>query len=252
VVSMNLICCTYFSRKLFLLLHEHRKRISDNFSYSEKIDLKWLWRFNFFAYTLSVFAFGYFVLLLQGLLNEQWLNNIYFSSISIFAVVLCFEGYFQGTILRETGEKPSGPQLKEKKKPVEPDKNRGMEKSSPDVVSEQAENQQSIEQLIGLMQKEKPYLDSKLSCAMVAGMLDMQPYRLSRLINQSFNKNFFEFINDYRIDEFKQRAADPKNRHFSLLGLALDSGFNSKATFNRIFKNSTGQTPSEFRKNFNF
>jgi AraC-like DNA-binding protein len=67
------------------------------------------------------------------------------------------------------------------------------------------------------------------------------------VINERFQLNFFDFINQYRVSEVKERIADPKNDNFTLLGIALESGFNSKSAFNRIFKKLTGQTPSQFK-----
>jgi AraC-like DNA-binding protein len=73
----------------------------------------------------------------------------------------------------------------------------------------------------------------------------MPPHVLSRVINDGFGKNFFDFINTYRIEEFKRRADDPHYKNFTLLGIAYEVGFNSKSAFNRSFKKITGQTPRE-------
>jgi AraC-like DNA-binding protein len=58
--------------------------------------------------------------------------------------------------------------------------------------------------------------------------------------------NFYDFVNRYRLEEFKKLASDPKNRQFTMLALAFDCGFNSKSSFNRYFKKATGQTPSQY------
>ncbi len=109
-----------------------------------------------------------------------------------------------------------------------------------------------INELLKIMLEEKPYLDTELDIGILANQLNIHAHQLSKLINSQINKNFFEFVNNYRIEEFKKLVANPKNKHFSILGLALDAGFNSKATFNRIFKNSTGLTPSQFRESYKF
>jgi AraC-like DNA-binding protein len=102
------------------------------------------------------------------------------------------------------------------------------------------------------MENEKLYLDPELHITSVAIHMKMHTHQLSKLINIKLQKNFFEFVNEYRVKEFKKLVANPRNKHISLLGLAMDAGFNSKASFNRIFKNSTGLTPSEFKANFEF
>ncbi|MBV6655045.1 MAG: AraC family transcriptional regulator, partial [Mameliella sp.] len=72
---------------------------------------------------------------------------------------------------------------------------------------------------------------------------------LSAIINSCLGKNFHDFVNEYRIEEVKRRILDPAYDHWSLLGIALDCGFNSKSTFNRIFKKFTGYTPRAFKMN---
>jgi AraC-like DNA-binding protein len=76
----------------------------------------------------------------------------------------------------------------------------------------------------------------------------MKPRYLSQLINKKSEKNFRDFINQFRIEEFKKRARDPDSKNYTLLSIAYECGFNSKATFNRVFKNHTGITPSTFYK----
>ena len=94
--------------------------------------------------------------------------------------------------------------------------------------------------------KHKPYTNPQLSLNELATKLKMPPHTLSRVINDGFGKNFFDFINTYRIEEFKRRADDPHYKHFTLLGIAHEIGFNSKSAFNRSFKKITNQTPREY------
>jgi AraC-like DNA-binding protein len=71
-------------------------------------------------------------------------------------------------------------------------------------------------------------------------------HQLSQAINSCYTGNFFDLINDYRIEAFKQFASQPEKRHLSLLGIAQEAGFNSKASFYSVFKKKTGMTPSEY------
>lgn len=91
-----------------------------------------------------------------------------------------------------------------------------------------------------------PYLDSSLSLRSFAEQVKIHPNQLSWLLNESFGKNFNEFINHYRIETFKSLAKDPLNAHITIMGLAYDSGFNSKTAFNTYFKKETGLTPKQF------
>jgi TolB-like protein/AraC-like DNA-binding protein/Tfp pilus assembly protein PilF len=98
------------------------------------------------------------------------------------------------------------------------------------------------------MQEAKPYLDPGLSLRTLASQLDIHPNQLSWLLNESLGKNFHEFVNQYRVEAFKEIAKDPKNDHLTLIGMAYDSGFNSKTVFNTYFKKETGLTPKQFLK----
>lgn len=105
--------------------------------------------------------------------------------------------------------------------------------------------------LENLMITKKPFKDPDLSLSTLALELNLTPNQLSQVINQAFKKNFYEFVNSYRIEEVIQKLANGEGKTVTLLGIALDAGFNSKATFNRFFKKHTGKTPSEYLKSQN-
>jgi AraC-like DNA-binding protein len=113
-----------------------------------------------------------------------------------------------------------------------------------------SEAQQYVEKLIEYMKSSKPYLNPDLSLSQLAGEIGITSHYLSQVINEKFNLNFFDFINGYRVEAFKERITDPKYSNFSFLGIAFECGFNSKSAFNRIFKQVTGLTPSQYRKGF--
>jgi AraC-like DNA-binding protein len=79
--------------------------------------------------------------------------------------------------------------------------------------------------------------------------MNVNLHTLSAVINEGYNKNFFDFINDYRIEEFKRLAATEQYKHYTFLAIAMEVGFSSKTTFNRAFKKCTGQTPREYFSN---
>ena len=95
--------------------------------------------------------------------------------------------------------------------------------------------------------REKPYLNNQLTLSQLASSVNIPLHHLSRIINEHFNQNFFDFINQYRVNEFINRLSDSKYNNYSLLAIAFDCGFNSKTTFNRYFKKAVGFTPSEFK-----
>ncbi|KAB7732076.1 helix-turn-helix domain-containing protein [Rudanella paleaurantiibacter] len=100
--------------------------------------------------------------------------------------------------------------------------------------------------LLQYMAAEKPYLEPDLSLTDLARRMHTNPVVLSQVINTGVGKNFNDFVNEYRVEEFKRQLLNPANTHLSFLGLALNCGFNSKATFNRAFRKFTGTSPKEF------
>jgi len=115
----------------------------------------------------------------------------------------------------------------------------------------------NIEDLVGklnlLMEKQKPYTNPDLSIAELSEMLKTKSHVLSKLLNEHYNKNFRDFINEYRIEEFIKISLSESNKNFTFLALAYEVGFNSKSTFNLAFKKSKGLSPREyFKQNYNF
>jgi AraC-like DNA-binding protein len=105
-----------------------------------------------------------------------------------------------------------------------------------------------VSKLKHFMATRKPYLEADLSLPELANKLEIPTHHLSRIINEQFGVNFFDFVNQYRIEEVKSRIGNPEFENFSLLGIAFDSGFNTKSAFNRVFKKMVGLTPSEYKK----
>jgi AraC-like DNA-binding protein len=107
---------------------------------------------------------------------------------------------------------------------------------------------QYVEKLKNYMDAEKPFLNPNLNLPQLAKDLEIPSYQLSQVLNKNIELNFFDFINSYRVEEIKAKMADSKYDNLSLLGIAFESGFNTKSAFNRVFKKITGLTPSEYKK----
>ncbi len=105
-----------------------------------------------------------------------------------------------------------------------------------------------LEKLLYIMKAKKPFLNPELKLSDLAETLEIAPNHLSQVINAELDKNFFDFVNEYRIEEAKRRLLDVRFEHYSILAIALDVGFNNKASFNRVFKKHTNTTPSNFVK----
>jgi AraC-like DNA-binding protein len=114
------------------------------------------------------------------------------------------------------------------------------------LTSEQSDT--ILAQLTCCMEKDKPYLEMGLTLPMIAKMLDISQHHLSQVINEKLGKSFFDFINEYRVQETKKALFSSKAERFSILGIAMDAGFNSKSAFYTAFKKHTGMTPSQFKE----
>jgi len=105
------------------------------------------------------------------------------------------------------------------------------------------------EKLLQYMDANKPYLKSDLKISELSDGLTVPYYQLSQLINDDFLVNFYDFINKYRVEEAKKMLIED-TRNYKILAIAYEVGFNSKATFNRVFKKFTDLTPSEFKEKY--
>lgn len=220
------------------LLKNHLKKIKQNFSTTKNIDLHWL------KVVLICMIIISFVSVLMGLLSD-YLNfityqdgdNILYISITI---VIYFLGYYgikqkpifinSNILLEEDNTKTTKPKYE----------NSSLKSATKDYLIQHLEN---------YMEEKKPYLTENLTLKQLADGLEILPNNLSQIINEGYNKNFFQFVNEYRVIEVKRMLSDPKYSHYSILGIAYECGFNSKSTFNSIFKKMVGNTPSEYKNN---
>ncbi len=215
-----------------ILLALHKRKIKDQFSYDDQINLVWLR--NIILFTIFSFVISFIsIYLITGKTLDFEPRYAFYIVSSISTVFIFFMGYFG---LRQ-------PHIFTNKQ-TEIHSGR-YEKSGLDNTRSQA----ILGKLQDYMHREQPYLNSKLSLNDLATKMEVSSNHLSQAINENLGKNFFDFVNEYRVEEVKKRLSDPEFSHFTLLGIGLDSGFSSKSSFNHIFKKVTGKTPSEFKKN---
>lgn len=106
----------------------------------------------------------------------------------------------------------------------------------------------AVEKINRKMSEQKHYLDPEITLDSLASELTISAKNLSITLNRHFNKNFYEFINEYRIKEAKIRLRSPEHKNKTITDIYLDIGFNSKSVFNTFFKKTVGLTPSQYRK----
>jgi len=121
---------------------------------------------------------------------------------------------------------------------------RKYERSS--LTQDQAERYAA--QILDYLASERPYLDGGLRLADVSEHLGMTQHHLSQAINQICGKNFFELINEFRVEEVKRLLVDPEKTTYTVLAVGFEAGFNNKSSYNKAFKTVTGMTPSQYRR----
>ena len=106
---------------------------------------------------------------------------------------------------------------------------------------------EEVAKLKRYFQDDEPYLDSDLSVYTVSEKLNLSRHSLTEVLNSGTGKNFYQFVNEYRVNEVKRKLADPKYRRYSIDAIGFECGFKSKSTFYEVFKKYTGLTPSQYR-----
>ena len=222
----------------YIKINHYQRIIKINFGYNEGISLWWLLMLldGFgIIYAAGVVSFIYVA---QFDLNINFGFNAELIPYALFVVFVAFIGFFgiryQGVFTNEI----KAIEL------VEPQEENKYKKSG----LKDAEGELLHQQVCALMQKEKPYLEPKLSLGQLAEMLGVAANKLSQVINQYEEINFYDFVNGYRVQEFIVRAQCESNKNLNLLGIAYGSGSNSKSSFNQVFKKMMGETPSAYLK----
>lgn len=216
-------------------LIQHQRNIKDCFSDIDRISLHWL---KYFV-SLLFGIYAVYFLLLAGLLHLQDIERLFPHFHKTVSLVLSFGVYglgYRGLQQPEIFIGIEQPQIKTTAPKYE--------HSSLD----DCETEKTVEMLLSLMEGEKPFLNPELTLPELASMVDISRNRLSQLLNEKLGVNFYDFINAYRVKEVQKLMSDPGYQQMTLLAIAFDAGFNSKATFNSMFKKITGVTPSEYRK----
>jgi len=128
-----------------------------------------------------------------------------------------------------------------------PPENGDKDKYRKSLLSEE-QTTDILRRLSETMEKDRPYLEPELTLPELSKRLSLSPNHVSQVINGKLNKTFFDYINEYRVEEAKRLLVSPEARRLSILGIATDAGFNSKNAFYQAFKKNTGMNPSEFRE----
>jgi len=218
-------------------LADHQQKIKMNFSYVEKINLNWLKILAIGLGSISLIVWIVHIISNLNIIQHNFSRDSWiFLSVTIFVFVAGYFGFKQGVIYKIS---PQAETVHNSKLFL---KNK-YEKSQ--LSPEQAKD--IFQSLNKCVVEEKAFARSELSLDEVASAIDITSHTLSQVLNVFLKMNFFNYVNEQRVNFVKQMLIDPGFDKFSLMGIAEEAGFNSKSSFNRIFKKKTGMTPSQYK-----
>jgi len=237
----------------YRIVHRHQRHIKDVFSNLEKNKLDWL------RNLLLMFGVIWVAAVLRLMTSQTGVGyEIKFLTPLLLCLTIYLIGWFalrqpeifidlQGEIVRGKEQESVTAGSLEDQRPEQPAKFKHRPKYEYSSLTAQ-DIARYKDNLITYLGQEKPYTDPDLKLQNLADHLGIPSYQLSQIINTELDRNFYDLINSFRIEEAKHQLTDPDNQHLTILATAYDVGFNSKSAFNTAFKNYTKMTPSQYKK----
>lgn len=231
-IGLILFQALFYTGLSYFTIRKHKKRIQQFSANTEGINLNWL---EYITIIIFIINIAYVV---YNLSYDSKALNFFING--AFLVVIYFVGYYS---LKQKEIYPL--EEKQREELISIDEDPETEEIKKKLISDE-EVIKIKKQLEDIMDKQKPYLDSELNLIRLSELLSISTHHLSYVINTGFKKNFFQYVNEYRI-EFAKKLLKDVHSKLSILGIAYESGFNSKTSFNTTFKKLTNQTPSEYK-----
>lgn len=230
VSVLHILFQTYFL--VYYLRFE--KILYKEFSEVESLRIQWLKQFLILTLAATVLAVFSFFARTWHIPILSHLYSFHFIGIVLLFYWLSYKALTQPVLFGIVGEVPGIPETI-----FEPEK---YKKSSLETNQLNA----IFEKVNQILTQQQLYLKSDLTLTQLSLAVDVPRHQLSQAINSCYEGNFFDLINDYRVNAFKQFVSQSDKKHLSLLGIAQEAGFNSKASFYSVFKKKTGMTPAEY------
>jgi len=230
-ISANLVSWIIYMPLSIIIVHRHRVSLKNEVSNIESNEtLGWLLFITIFyvLYCLAIFATGATEIFSQFTSNATQITN--YSILLALVYIISFYGLRQ----------------KELTKLFNPKMTLLVKTYKNSVLSD---NQRSVikEKIIAYFKDKKPYLDPSLNMDSMSEALNIPKYQLTEVLNRELGKNFFQWVNHYRVDAVKTMLSD-KSMPYSIEATGYECGFSSKSSFYSFFKSETGMTPSEYRE----
>ncbi|AYB33004.1 helix-turn-helix domain-containing protein [Chryseolinea soli] len=223
-------------------LSSYQRSIQQLYSETSRIDLAWMrWLINGFL-VLTIWMIFLYAMILKFPEQFRLIILINTAVITPYLYAVTFKGISQPT-LWQARPKASREEVLEEIHLVEETEARNQKNT---LNPERKDD--IVARIQGLMEQDKLYLQAELTLQDLADQLGIPAYQVSQAINEGLQKTFYDLVNGCRVAEAQRLLLDPKNRNLKIMAVAFDSGFNSKTTFNTVFKKFTGLTPSEFKE----
>jgi AraC-like DNA-binding protein len=218
------------------LVFSYKRAASQHFSNNKQIEISWL------SSTIIFFLVIIVITIVNDLLAQTSFAKYYLVGFNIIILAMLV---FVITVLLKAIQKPyffsfAGEEDVAGKAPSSPQTNV--------TGSEKIEKEKIVQTVLNYMKSKKPYLEPELTLEQLASQLSLKPRILSQAINAILRQNFYDFVNRHRIEEASRLLTNPKDEKITILEVLYEVGFNSKSSFNTLFKKYTGLTPTEFRK----
>jgi AraC-like DNA-binding protein len=246
VRNLQLIFYYFLARRE---LRSYQKSIHHLYSETGRVNLNWVnWLLNgYLMLIITIIALVYFVVNYPEKFSLFILVNT--AIITPYIYVLTAKGIGQPTLWQMMPDKTKAKIEKEINEVAV------MESTKPGTEHQQTGTvalpdpkiKEIVSAIVALMEGGRVYQEPELTLQNLADKLRVPSYQVSQAINAGMKKNFYDLINGYRVQEAKRLLLDSKNKNFTILSVGFEAGFNSKTTFNTVFKKFTGVTPSEFR-----
>lgn len=223
---------------IFWILKKYKTVYLENYSNPNYTYYKWLFQVT------VVFCIAHIFVLIKLYISYFQKEQVLFQSINILISLsaLFVTCWF---VLKALYNPQIFSGIKMELKPLE-----SQNESKPSNAKESVRSKDSIKKLSLYMEREKPYLDFDLTLQKLSFQICIPEKKLSSLINHDLGQHFFDFINEYRINEAKSILENPTKHDLTVLEILYEVGFNSKSSFYTAFKKMTNQTPIQYRKKF--
>jgi len=267
IILFNFLSLTYYSLISIFRLKKHGHNVLNHFSeLPSQVTLKWLY------WIVAWFVITYLLPFIASLLSLSILFQTHSYYLTIFVFILSFFGLKQTNVFKEANFSPlpnvpvaecelAKNEVNENVE-VTPDESLISKISAPSQHEKNAQDKIKYERsgltqdrssmylsrLEDYMLSEKPYLDADLTIEKLSKQISIPRHYLTQIISEQLDKNFYLFVNEYRVNTVKKYINDSENHPLTMLDIAYMSGFNSKSTFNLVFKKLTKMTPSQYKK----